>query len=280
MNFMFSVAILLGLEKSGIPIGPTATINEPENQLAAIRVKLMDAPSRKLVECDESVQKSIDSWCRFFRGGYSNYKAAMLSSKNSNYNSGPFDRESERFQLQKEIWKAHVEVIQNNRGNKRSEELLTHMPHAERDFGQGWARMVEILAACVFPTDLVTLTYDGAGFLPTEVLTDECWADLTSRDKSKQLTGPQKYRFASVLATHNLVKMPAPMLRMIVLFWGRVVRTHQTSRTMPATVVKLVHGSSLVKLGQALRVLGLFLQPRWWGRIKMRLAETFAHHGV
>ena len=269
MNFKFSVAILLGLEKSGIPIGPTTSPNKSNNQLTVIRVQLMDATSRNLVRCDESVQKSIDSWSRFFRGGYSTYKEAVLSSISSHYSSGPFDYKTERFLLQKELWKAHVEVIHNNKSSVKSEELLTRMPMAERGFGQGWARMVEVLAACVFPTDLVSLIYDGAGFLPTEVLTDDCWAELTSRNKRKQLMGPQKFRFTSALATHKMVKIPAPLLQMIVLFWSRVVRDHQTSRTMPGTVVKLVHGSPLVKLGQVLCVLGLFLQPRWWRRIKL-----------
>ena len=66
MNFKFSVAILLGLEKSGIPIGPATEPNKSNNQNTVIRVKLMDATSRNLVECDKSVQKSIDSWSRFF----------------------------------------------------------------------------------------------------------------------------------------------------------------------------------------------------------------------
>ena len=183
---------------------------------------------------------------------------------------------TERFLLQKEVWKAHVEVIHSNKSNEHSEVLLTLMPMAERGFGQDWARMVEVLAACVFPTDLVSLIYDGAEFLPTEVLTNECWAELTSRNKRKQLTGPQKFHSASTLATHDMVKMPLPLLQMIVLFWSRVFRDHQTSRTMPGTVVKLVHRSPLVQLGQVLRVLGLFLQPRCWGRIEMRFADTFA----
>jgi hypothetical protein len=66
MNFKFSVAILLGLEKSGIPIGPATEPNMSNNQNTVIRVQLMDATSRNLVECDKSVQKSIDSWSRFF----------------------------------------------------------------------------------------------------------------------------------------------------------------------------------------------------------------------
>ena len=98
---------------------------------------------------------------------------------------------------------------------------------------------MEVLSACVFSTDLVSLIYDRAGFLPTEVLTNKCWAELTSRNKRKQLTGPQKFHFTSTLATHNMVKMPVPLLQMIVLFWSRVVQDHQTSRTMPGTVVKL-----------------------------------------
>jgi hypothetical protein len=66
MNFKFSVAILLGLEKSGIPIGPATEPNMSNNQNTVIRVQLMDATSRNLVECDKSVHKSIDSWSRFF----------------------------------------------------------------------------------------------------------------------------------------------------------------------------------------------------------------------
>ena len=130
--------------------------------------------------------------------------------------------------------------------------------------------MVEILAASVFPTDLVTLLYDGAGFLPTVVLTDARWSELQRRG-AKELTGAEKCRFTSVLATHDLVAMPERSLEKMTAFWRRVVRTYKTSRTMPSTVVKLFHGNAFVKFYQVFRVLGLFVQPRGLGTFASRI---------
>lgn len=255
MNFGFSVAILLGLEQSGM-------ITEKVD---------LDPVSKQLMETDTGMQQVVAGWSDFFGNGYRNYKEAMLSANATT----PVDVDAERFQLQKALWKAHVAVIDNLIDGPQSQELLAQMPAAERDFGRGWARMVEILAACVFPTDLVTLRKDGAGYLPTVVLTDDAWANQLARfeNDSTNSTGsddmqPQSYaekrRVTTVESTHKLVGMPDSSLKKMVQFWKRVVRSYRVSRTMPDTIVKLFHGSPLVKAGQLGRVLWLFVGAREW----------------
>jgi hypothetical protein len=162
---------------------------------------------------------------------------------------------------------AHTNVIRYTIGldsanlesmNPRQKKLLSHLPEPERKFGLGWCRMVEILAACCFPTDLVTLIQDGAGNLPVEIVTDErfeAWSTCT-------LQGQELKRFKSVLVTHSLLSTSDKSLHRMVLFWRRVVRTSDISRTMPTTIKDLSNGKLLVKLKQVTRVLFLFARPR------------------
>jgi len=253
MNFHFSVAILLGLEKSGMLL---------ENNNETIVVQL-DSIGKNLVASDDAVQKSIETWSRFFKGGYSNYKRAILSTDHCENGALSKEFKKQRFLLQKEMWKAHVEVIHNTQNSELASALLAQLPSAERDFGRGWADMVEILAASVFPTDLVSLRRDGGGFLPTEVLHDDRWAQLLQNKDN--LVGAEKRRFTSVVATHDLIAMPESSRRTAVAFWKRVSRSFEISRTMPGTVIQLFHGTPLAKVRQMIRVMGLFvMRPREW----------------
>jgi hypothetical protein len=136
------------------------------------------------------------------------------------------------------------------------------LPSPERDFGLGWSRMVDILAASTFPTDLITLVEDGAGFLPKVVITDEVVRQWNGIDEEKeQISFVELCGQRSVRTTHKLVRTDDDTLNTMVWFWSRVVRSPRTSRAMPVRVNRLVHGNFLVKLKELVKILVLFLRP-------------------
>jgi hypothetical protein len=131
--------------------------------------------------------------------------------------------------------------------------------------------MVEILAACCFPTDLISLRHNGAGFLPMSILTDAEWSRLQA---SHALTGVEKRQFVSVKATHNLATMSASKRHKIAAFWERIARTEAICRSLPGTIVQLYHGTLINKTCQLFRVLRLWVRPREWAAIAVGLISA------
>jgi hypothetical protein len=247
MNFLFSVCILLGAQQSGLI------------QVESIQ---LDRESDEFVTEDPAVQQCISSWERLFRNAYQTFKENMSSQPLSNR-----DVADSRFEFQRNAWMAHTNVIRYTIGldssnlermTPRLKKLLDHLPEPERKFGLGWCRMVEILAACCFPTDLVALIEDGAGNLPIEIVTDERFEEWSTC----KLKGQALKRFESILVTHSLLSTSDTSLHRIVRFWHHVVRTSDISRAMPATIKELSNGTLLVKLKQVTRILFLFARPR------------------
>ena len=288
MNFCFSVAILLGAEKSGLLLllqDEVGFADNNNNKPQRTVVLEMDPATEMLVQQDIGVQASIDAWANLFQNGYATYKTNMMdlmrstsgntttiAATSSTKKKNRRRRQEERFQLQQQVWEAHTAVIHNCMASPRFNKLLEKMPPAEQRFAMGWANMVEILAAGCFPTDLVTLLQDGAGFLPLQVLDDYTWSSL--QDNAEQLEGLEKRRYTSIVATHDLVEMPPAKKRNIASFWKRISRNHRISRSLPRTIQKLYHGSPLVKLTQLIKLFGLFVRPREWIAVGAGLIGT------
>ena len=249
MNFCFSVCILLGAERGGVLVGVK-------------RIQL-DEASQDFVTNDCAIQKCIASWQHLFETAYGvyaeNVKGVDISSK---------DFGSARFALQQNVWIAHTSVIQYTIGedssnintmSPRAAELLQLLPIPERNFGLGWCRMVEIIAACTFPTDLVSLLQDGAGFLPLRVVTEK---QIKEWQSSRDLQDPDSRRFNSVEVTHKLLKASAASLHRMAAFWQRVVCSNDISRAMPTTIKQLANGMFHEKLHQMSRIMYLYARPR------------------
>jgi hypothetical protein len=246
MNFCFSIAILIGGKESGVldsvfPVGA---------QL------LLDEVTQQLVDHDEGVQKSIQAWQNLFENGYVQYRDKVHGGSLSNQ-----ELQEARFRLRKHVWEAHTTVI-HAAMNPYSDELLAKMPVAERQFGSGWASMVELLAASAFPTDLLSLVQDGAGFLPLQVITDEIWQNWKNDPDSYSIL--DRRRMIAVESCYKLLGMAPNQLQLATVFWKRVVRNDRISRKTPQTIFDLVHGSPLSKTRQIIRVLFLSVQPREW----------------
>ena len=242
MNFCFTVCILLGAEKSGV---------------LESRVAVLDKVSEELVSHDPAVQKCIESWERLFRDGYQTFKTSML------LNDGPTNVGKLRFEFQQQVWMSHTDVIRYtmlDTLSPRVTQLLAYLPEPECKFGNGWCRMVEILAACCIPTDLVTLIQDGAGFLPIEIVTDDRFKQW--QENGATLSTVESRRFKSVLVTRQLLSASTQSLQWIAGFWRRVVRTNTISRSIPHTLQDLAQGSPMVKLKQTARIVYLFCRPR------------------
>jgi hypothetical protein len=167
-----------------------------------------------------------------------------------------------RFQFQQELWKTHTSIIELAVNSPRSKTLLMLLPGPERKFGLGWARMVDVLAASTFPTDLITIVQDGTGFLPFHIVTDKLAADWNGIEKSNDCrTFPVKCHERAVRTTHQLADLENQLFHLVVKFWRRVVRDYNQSRNMPLRVNRLVHGSWYDKLRELWNVLILFIRP-------------------
>lgn len=231
MNFGFSVAILLGWKQTR----PDITIE-------------LDSISQHLIENDKAMQKCIQRWESFFRDGYTEFIDALDTAS---------DVQEARYRLQHHVWDAHTSVIDycQHEGTTYS-ILLDKMPPPERRFGEGWARMVHVLAAACFPTDLVTLKQDGGGFLPLEPLDVETWNHMPSSNHHDAC------RRRTVLATHDLVSMSPWQRQQMVSFWKRVARSKEISRFLPRVIVDLYHKALWAKLRQVGRLMNWFFRPQ------------------
>jgi hypothetical protein len=247
MNFCFSVCIFVGAQRAGLATQLNITF---------------DAISEGLIANDAVVQRCIDAWEQLFRNGYLQYKNSIIGT---NISDGEFSKRS--FLYHHKVWATHTAVIQrsvgmdpNHHANPVMADLLSLLPEPERNFGLGWCRMVDILAACCFPTDLRTLKVDGAGFLPIQVVSDEAFSKFQKNRSA--LTKIEQMRYASVASTHRLIHSPEIALYLVALFWKRVVRTDSVRRSMPGLLNTLTHGKSTQKAYPLLRILSLFAWPR------------------
>jgi len=245
MNFCFSVCIFVGAQRAGI-----TTMNIE-----------FDIVSTSLLENDKCVQQCVGAWEHLFNNGYIEFKDSI----HDNVSDETFRQHS--FQFHQAVWEAHTSVIEcvvgldtQNTINPIMPEMLCLLTEAERNFGLGWCRMVDILAACCFPTDLVTLKQDGAGFLPIQIVSDEGYQ--TFQKTPSALSKMEQMRYTSVKSTHELYGAPESALFIAGLFMKRVVQTNSVRRSMPRIVNGLTHGTIGEKVYNLLRVLALFVRPR------------------
>lgn len=255
MNFCFSVAILLAANN-------TRLLSQAFGG-KSIAIEL-DQKSQELVERDVPVQRCIESWENLFRNGYKEYTDSVIEQVDM---SDAKFRQL-RFKYQGRVWQAHTAVIDCAVDGTKATELLSLLPVQEQNFGRGWAGFVEILAAATFPTDLVTIKRDGAGFLPLVLVSDAVYKDWT--ENSDGLSTRDRRHYKAVLAAQDTLEAPPSQNAMVTSFFKRIVRTESVSRTMPGTVVKLVHGGPLTQASQLVRVLFLFLRPR--GQLEWSIA--------
>jgi Leg1 len=254
MNFCFSVAVVLG----AVNARNAATANAMAGGMLHVE---MDKESQKLLDDDSACRDCVGIWQDLFQRVYPDYSKKIQSLKMDNRLT-PKEIQLLRFRFQQEVWKAHTSVIETALASPRSNSLLMKLPEPEQKFGLGWARMVDILAASTFPTDLVTLVQDGTGFLPFSVITDQTfagWKDI-DRQSDKQLFA-EKCHERGVLTTHRLVDLDDKIFAKICGFWKRVVRVPEESRNMPQRVNCLVHGPFVEKLKEIVKIMGMFVLP-------------------
>jgi hypothetical protein len=248
MNFCFSVAVLIGAMNTANKGGSNYQVQ-------------LDEESQRLLQEDSACQKCVLAWEQLFSSVYPEYKERLLA-----LDEGELDGDKLqllRFEFQQEIWKTHTSIIETALHSSRSNMLLKALPQPERKFGLGWARMVDILAATTFPTDLVSIVKDGTGFLPFHVVTDKVVTEWNTIDKSKDSSRSfsNLCHQRAVETTHRLADLDDNFFHLVVKFWRRIVRDVKASRNMPSRVNRLVHGSWLDKVVEFGKVMILFLRP-------------------
>ena len=248
MNFCFSVAVLIG----AINASDLGTIN------CCLE---LDQESETLLREDLACQECVHVWQQLFSNVYPAYREKVRSALSEGEGNDD-ELQLIRFQFQREIWNTHVRIIETAIKSSRSQNLLMLLPEPERKFGLGWARMVDVLAASTFPTDLITIVKDGTGFLPFNIITDEIAADWHKIDKfTDRRTFSEKCHQRAVKTTHRLADLDGKSFDLIVKFWRRVVRDAKASRNMPRLVNRLVHGSWQDKIIGFATILILFIRP-------------------
>ena len=251
MNFSFSIAIFVAANNAAILEGAFGG--------RSVSIEL-DERSKDLVEHDASIQSCIEAWETLFRNGYREYREYIMHNDSAELSDRNF-RES-RFQFGKHTWKAHTTVIQHASSGAYARKLLSLLPAPEQKFAIGWGHFVEVLAASTFPTDLISMIQDGAGFLPLRVLTDDLLTKWTSDTTRRELSLPERRYVILVKNTHDVAEASPSQRDIMQSFCARVARTESVSRAMPTMFNKLSHGSILVKLIQIVRMLFLAAIPR------------------
>ena len=248
MNFCFSVAVLIGAVHASNKEGTSCHVE-------------LDEESQKLFKEDFASQQCVLIWQQLFSSIYPLYQekisSALIEGELNDNNL-----QSLRFQFQQEIWKTHTRIIETAVNSPRSKTLLMLLPEPERKFGLGWARMVDILAASTFPTDLITIVKDGTGFLPFHIVTDQVVVDWKKIDKSMDRRSfSELCHQRAVETTHRLADLEDKWFHLVVKFWRRIVREAKASRSMPSRVNRLVHGSWRDQLVEFGKIILLFFRP-------------------
>lgn len=262
-NFHLSVSILLGWFRS-------QATGEEYNLALQVKpvVLLVDDTTRQLMEHDASVKASIQAWESFFRESYAVY---------GNHFHGGIMEERQyrelRHGLQKDVWRTHLSILETMQKKATYEELLEKLEPAEAEYAKGYTKLVTLLAACTYPTDLVALKRHGAGYFPYQIISDPRWK------QSRSASVFDKRRHHTVQATLKLAQGPSSTGPMTALL-RRISRTGAISRTMPRTLFELYHGSAWQKVKQTVRLLFLWIRPREWMAVVVGLATASMIHYV
>lgn len=254
MNFGFSIAILAGAVEA---------YNEASSaQGNSVLLVIEDTESQQLL-LTPPMQDCVKAWKRLFEETYPSFQQQLESLEKQRQLSLTALAQL-RFDMQYYVWQAHTKVIESLATSSTAVSLAEQLPEPDAKFGKGWTRMVEILAASRFPTDLVTLVEDGAGFLPDQVVTDTYMTQqqqYTTTDEQTTRSFVLASHFRSVQVTHQLADTSGQVVARVAQFWKHVGRNPQVARSMPGRVNRLVHGSLITKVNALVNTLRLFLKP-------------------
>lgn len=244
MNFMFSVAMLLGAVEAGVLDGGG---NSTE-------VTFVDSHSKNLVENDPCVRESIRLWKKFWAGGYVAYRERV-----QDLFCGKFMSEEERNAqldvaydcMNRDEWTAHCDIFQHVVffKSQTSQCLLSELCEPERKFAVGFCKIVKLLSAVNVRTDLITTSQNGVGYLPLRIV------DKTSIDEvidvsrtSVQNRLHQQKRNTIVLNMHKLHQLNDATFKLVVFLWWRVGLWRYPRKNIALISDNLTHGSGLVWL--------------------------------
>jgi Leg1 len=291
MNFGFSVAVLAGAVQayneavaasalSSSTTTPNSTCHHHAGSPMLLLLVVEDTASQQLL-LTPPMQDCVHTWKQLFAETYPLFQRKIDTALEKQQQQQEPQQEPGRlsdstlarlrFELQQHVWQAHIQVLDRLVPSPAAATLRAKLPGPDAKFGAGWARMVEILAASRFPTDLVTLVRDGAGFLPAQIVTNEYMTMMQQQQQQQQqkrrdepVTTSDTVRarqFRSVQVTHEIVGTSDATWARVAAFWRRVVRDPKTARSMPGRVNRLVHGSLVIKITTLVNTLWLFLKP-------------------
>lgn len=266
MNYCFCICVLLGASEAGL-VPPPRLAAGSEAPLASA-----------------SVRGCVQAWAGFWRDDY-----AAFATWHDGWRDHPAGgaastrrRRAElrrrREALQRQVWKAHTRTVELALTASTADfDLLRVMPAAERDFGVGWCRAVELLAAANWDTSLAAIRRDGAGYLPSAPLRDAGPAPGDRDDPGDDPSPPDRAlsgggegarrgreverEAATAAAMQQLASAPQWSLRLAALWLRRVARWRAARERMARTITNLTIEKRWVPLA-CMRLVALALAPR------------------
>ena len=156
-------------------------------------------------------------------------------------------------QVQQQLWLCHTDSI--HAALKVYQDQLLKMPQEEQQFGSGWARFVEVMAAVSWRTDLQAMAQNGAGYLPLTRLSSEADGSAGARPSEVELVK------AGVKTVQQVASLSEGNLRLMVSFFRRVGRNFARRVVIPEVILTLTRPNQ-GKLRPFLRLLWWYIWPR------------------
>ena len=227
MNANFSVAVYVGAAKAGLV--PEIVIGE----------NAFD------IEKNAGFQKCVNIWQSFWSGPHKKFIDAISSES--------FSKDKAIDILYKDLWESHTGIIKASLPHAKV--LEDRMPELEKQFGLGWCRMVELLAAMSWTLlSLDALLEHGAGQLPS------CKLDEISM---KFLKEHRKDEFKTANSMIDLYKARTSDISKMCSFYRRLAAWKVERQRMPNTMKILTsEGRTGVKICVVLRLIAVVLLPQ------------------
>lgn len=201
---------------------------------------------KKSLERDANFQKCVQHWKEFFQGPHADFVTQVENKKSLGV------RAMAPFYIH--LWASHSETVRAGMEGAQKASLLSKLSTEDSEFGRGWCRMVELLAAMQWShLTLDSLMKYGAGNLPCRPL---------SPPVLEWLKEHRSWEYESCQNIRKLCEAKDEDLHQMAKFWGRVAGYSWIQSSFPKTLESLSHGNPVAKALTLAKVLFFAALPR------------------